>query len=1494
VKLPENVQNLPPAVKMGATLAAGGGIMAALAVMFPPTVLAIIALGVALVGVLFVVYKMLLKWLEKRKAAPMERAIAGNSAAAPTSINNPARRARLDDMRRSFEGGVEKFREAGKNLYSLPWYVLVGEPGSGKTEAIRHCNVGFPPGLQDQLQGVGGTINMNWWFTNYAVILDTAGRLMFEEVEPGTTSEWQEFLKLLRKGRPNCPVNGLLLVIPAESLIRDTADAIERKAGKIAQQLDAIQRTLGVRFPVYVVVTKCDLINGFREFFDDLADPQLQHQMLGWSNPADLDDPFNPELVEQHLRTVQQRLVRRRLSLLQDPIHTEDASKKRTEQVDALYAFPDAMIKIAPRLRRYLEMIFVAGEWSSKPLFLRGIYFTSSMREGSALDADLAEALGMPVEALPEGRVWERERAYFLRDLFMNKVFREKGLVTRASNTSAQMRKRRTLVYGTAGVGALAVALLTFLGWRSLSKAVDTPSRFWAQTKNVYLGKGEAKNWVSGERAYYFPLAQPQANGVAVFDYRGVAPSASKELEAIPVLEASRATVGDFPVELMEQARRSIGIPWVYKPVAAVTGFNATNLAAVERAAAAAALVDRSVIEPLADYARAKLEKDLADEGGATAWPVGATGALRELIGIKAASVAPGVRPEPVRLEGLAGYVLRQEKFEQSSAAAEAAANAGFKLDYDAYKEAQAQAARQLKSVQEAVDWLYSPKGGAQEWPSPGVRAGDVKLLSRAFARYRANMGADESGAAGFGQVKLLIASLQELRDAERALHEVHTQADVAKAWVERYARVRAAAAKAEGLLAVLGTRGLRQAFEDEFVVFQKAAEKSHDALLERFTPVIAVDGAPDDKLARAQKDKVEELQGLHDEIRRSRAEASSRTPAIDKLASEAAELDPLMLKVAGRTDHAFRQRLAMYEAADHVREPGEGEQVVELGALQPRLGTVERAVADATGKIEPFRAAATSGLPEAKAADDLAKSAAGTSAKYASDVAGGQRRAALLGRWVDELMPEGRSLDARAAALSASKKWEMRRPEVPMTRAAMERKAVFDPAFDARAASAILGDAAQVDAAAKASAAQLPRELAERTDRLRKEAERYSERYLAYWSRDLAADLAVPEMAWADFAGAIKAQSSDGFNTPLAETSDIVAAALRDVTGLVKVEGFDPADLRRQAEAAKSSLNNNQSIRSGRVFAAWRGLGDDSVTASSALRLALKDLPAFQEQYITCYAGRASGQALGNFVERFWEDFCYTGLKSIADRAKADGNAAFGRVRSGLKFPVILAGADGEMSAAAIGELRRDVEQAALIGGKTAESAPARGLITCDRFNGLVGQLQGAGALQASEQQWLDRVREVVGGLPDAAPIKCKVFTTTDRQLQPGEPMVDSIFPNMAIVSGAGAPGTGVRIRNANAPLGEFNLPDPAPLTFHFFAADGLRPEAGFAMEGSWGIVRLLERFNAERSATDAKVWYLKLPVSFSGQRYFTWLKLEMEKELPELKKWRELRPTP
>ena len=95
-------------------------------------------------------------WLKRRRERQSE-AFGGElnqqSSLTPRNISDPARQARLDDLRKSFNTGVNKFKAAGKNLYQLPWYMIIGESGSGKTEAIRHSGVGFPPGMQDELAG---------------------------------------------------------------------------------------------------------------------------------------------------------------------------------------------------------------------------------------------------------------------------------------------------------------------------------------------------------------------------------------------------------------------------------------------------------------------------------------------------------------------------------------------------------------------------------------------------------------------------------------------------------------------------------------------------------------------------------------------------------------------------------------------------------------------------------------------------------------------------------------------------------------------------------------------------------------------------------------------------------------------------------------------------------------------------------------------------------------------------------------------------------------------------------------------------------------------------------------------------------------------------------------------------------------------------------------------------------------------------------------------
>lgn len=537
-------------------------------------------------------------WKRKKEKNQFTSALNQESASAPRGISDPNKRAKLDDLRRRFQEGVGVYESRGKDLYRLPWYVFVGEPGSGKTEAIRRSNIGFPPGLQDEFQGAGGTVNMNWWFSNHGVLLDTAGRLMFEEIKTGESSEWKEFLNLLKKTRPHCPINGLFLVLPVDSLIKDSADKIAQKAGRIAQQMDMIQRTLDVRFPVYVLVTKCDLLTGFREFFDGIEDPQLQHQMMGWSNPEPLDAPFRMDLVDQYLSQVADRLRRRRLGLLRDPVAAEDVSGRRTNEVDALFSLPQSLLLIAPRLRRYLETIFVAGEWATKPVFLRGIYFTSSLREGSDLDEVLAQALGIPVAELPGGRVWEKDRAFFLRDLFVEKAFRESGLVTRATNTSRMLRNRQFALFGC-GFGALALLLVwSWLGWTDLNQSIGQESATWRIATN---------GWNQG---LWNPIVRAGPKDPLVFQYMGNE----------PVPGGGKLTLTEFHRDLKNLAQQRLPVSWVFRPI---TWLRPSR--EIDRKLGQRIVFEQSVLQPLIDDTRQKMV-----ERGRRATAAGTTGSFDE------------------------------------------------------------------------------------------------------------------------------------------------------------------------------------------------------------------------------------------------------------------------------------------------------------------------------------------------------------------------------------------------------------------------------------------------------------------------------------------------------------------------------------------------------------------------------------------------------------------------------------------------------------------------------------------------------------------------------------------------------------------------------------------------------------------------------------------------------------------------------------------------
>ena len=205
-------------------------------------------------------------------------------------------------------------------LYDQPWYVIIGPPGAGKTTALLNAGLSFPLAAemgQSAVAGVGGTRMCDWWFTESAVLIDTAGRYTTQDSDAAVDKAgWQAFLGLLRRTRARQPLNGVLVAIALSDIA--AAPAAERlaHARAIRRRVKEMYDQLGVRVPVYALFTKADLIAGFTEFFDDL-DRERRGQVWGVTFPLNKSEAGTAGLFGAEFSLLVERLNERLLDRLQ-------------------------------------------------------------------------------------------------------------------------------------------------------------------------------------------------------------------------------------------------------------------------------------------------------------------------------------------------------------------------------------------------------------------------------------------------------------------------------------------------------------------------------------------------------------------------------------------------------------------------------------------------------------------------------------------------------------------------------------------------------------------------------------------------------------------------------------------------------------------------------------------------------------------------------------------------------------------------------------------------------------------------------------------------------------------------------------------------------------------------------------------------------------------------------------------------------------------------
>jgi type VI secretion system protein ImpL len=421
-------------------------------------------------------------------------------------------------LRERFEEGVatlKQQRRSGRNLYELPWYVIIGAPGSGKTTALLNSGLKFP--LESRvgkgaLKGVGGTRNCDWWFTDEAIFLDTAGRYTTQDSDAASDSTgWAEFLALLRKYRKRRPVNGVILTISASDLMTQGEMSQEAHVEAARRRLLELNRELHIQLPVYLMVTKCDLIAGFAEYFDDL-DQEGRTQVWGVTFPYELT--VRGEAAQAFPRELEALIIR-----LNERLFPRIEDERDVRRRSKVFAFPQQLAAISDALSGFVNDVFASTRFDQQ-IMLRGVYFTSGTQEGTPIDRLLgAIGRGFGVGAEVVAPTPGRGKAYFVERLLKQVMIGESGLA--GVNTKGELQKAalQLVAYTAAAVIAVLSVIALSVSYNRNRVYVDQVAADLEQLKKVPA----VPSGSSAERVL------PRLNAV-----RAVADSANRYRDAVP------------------------------------------------------------------------------------------------------------------------------------------------------------------------------------------------------------------------------------------------------------------------------------------------------------------------------------------------------------------------------------------------------------------------------------------------------------------------------------------------------------------------------------------------------------------------------------------------------------------------------------------------------------------------------------------------------------------------------------------------------------------------------------------------------------------------------------------------------------------------------------------------------------------------------------------------------------------------------------------------
>ena len=408
---------------------------------------------------------------------------SGKTAAAPSSVFEELSRGAEEAMQwlRGTRLGGAKSRQA---VYALPWFVVAGPPGSGKTSLVLSSGLDFhalPSQRRTELNIVRPTRHCEWRMTGSAVLLDTSGR--YQNDGPAR-EEWIAFTETIKKYRDTRPLDSLVIAIDAERVLRSGDAEIEQQAKMLRARLDEMMQRVRARFPVYLVFTHLDAIEGFKDFF---SIARIDWRSEVWGATIPLEKALSAHaLFDVEFDHLYESLARRRLLRL--------AGLRPPARQLRIFDFPLRFGEARAKLGLFVSALFRPNPFSESPM-LRGFYFTANVRDGE---------LASPRVAAESEDGGERPAQAVGESFFTDRFFKEVLLSDKDVAASFQASKKRPSILRNLLLiaGALLLLLFTagvvvsYFGNRSLidqakerGEAVD---EIWRADQGKDLTKKEA------------------------------------------------------------------------------------------------------------------------------------------------------------------------------------------------------------------------------------------------------------------------------------------------------------------------------------------------------------------------------------------------------------------------------------------------------------------------------------------------------------------------------------------------------------------------------------------------------------------------------------------------------------------------------------------------------------------------------------------------------------------------------------------------------------------------------------------------------------------------------------------------------------------------------------------------------------------------------------------------------------------------------------------